>query len=104
MKYTDEEMVQEILKRSKKVQEERRKRASGILAGISAALFVALIAVIAVLPTRITGAYSEGTVYGAFLLGREAGGYVLTAVIAFVLGVTVTLFAMKRRGYVIMGR
>ncbi|MBQ0134292.1 MAG: hypothetical protein KBS46_04090 [Clostridiales bacterium] len=40
---------------------------------------------------------SAGSVYGSFLLSREAGGYVLIALIAFVLGVTVTLLCLHYR-------
>ena len=40
---------------------------------------------------------SAGSVYGSFLLSREAGGYVLIALIAFVLGVTVTLLCLRYR-------
>ena len=98
MKYTNEEMVSEILKRSDKVRDERRKRNSLYLGTASAVLLAALIAVIGFMPTGMSGGYTENTMYGAFLLGREAGGYVLAAVIAFVLGVTVTLLAVKRRG------
>ncbi len=98
MKYTNEEMVSEILKRSDKVRDERRKRNNLYLGTASAVLLAALIAVIGFMPTGMSGGYAENTMYGAFLLGREAGGYVLAAVIAFVLGVTVTLLAVKRRG------
>ena len=37
----------------------------------------------------------DGSVYGAFLLSQEAGGYVMTAVIAFALGVAVTLLCLR---------
>ena len=43
-----------------------------------------------------TGA-ARDSVYGSFLLSPEAGGYVLAAVIAFALGVAVTLFCLKRK-------
>ena len=98
MKYTKEEMVSEILKRSDKVRNERKRRTVRCLGAASAALFAALVIVIGVMPAGMSGTYAENTRYGAFLLGHETGGYVLAAVIAFVLGVTVTLLALKRRG------
>ncbi|MCR5684957.1 MAG: hypothetical protein K6G81_05975 [Lachnospiraceae bacterium] len=99
MKYTNEETVNEVLKRSSKVRKEREKRAERVLAGAGTALLAALIAVIAFLPRAGEGAQAVGTVYGSFLLGREAGGYVLAAVIAFVLGIVVTLLLIKRRNH-----
>ena len=44
-----------------------------------------------------SGTASAGSVYGAFLLSREAGGYVLAAVIAFALGVCVTLLCARKK-------
>ena len=73
MKYTNEEMVSEILKRSDKVRDERRKRNNLYLGTASAVLLAALIAVIGFMPTGMSGGYTENTMYGAFLLGREAG-------------------------------
>ena len=97
MKYTNEEAVKEIMKRSETVRKNRDKRELKYLTGICAALAAALAAVIFVIPASMSGAYSGNTVYGAFLLGREAGGYVLASVIAFVLGITVTLLCLKIR-------
>ena len=97
MKYTNEEIIGEDLKRSDKVRDERNRRSTRYLATASAVLFAALIAVIAFAPSGMSGTYAGGTVYGSLLLGREAGGYVLAAVIAFVLGVTVTILCLKHR-------
>ena len=44
-----------------------------------------------------SGTASAGSVYGAFLLSREADGYVLAAVIAFALGVCVTLLCARKK-------
>ena len=38
-----------------------------------------------------------GTIYGAIMLSREGGGYVLAAVIAFVLGVVITMLTRRYR-------
>ena len=97
MKYTNEEMVSEILKRSDKVRDERRKKSSLYLGAASAVLLAALIAVIGFMPTGMSGGYTENTMYGAFLLGREAGGYVIVALLSFALGITVTLITQKYR-------
>ena len=99
MKYTDEEMLSEILKRSVRVCDERRRRACRYLAGAGAALLIALITAISYIPERMAGSYTGGSLYGSLMLGREAGGYILAAVIAFALGVVVTLLCQRLRGH-----
>ena len=44
-----------------------------------------------------SGAPVRPTALGAFLLGPEAGGYVIVALIAFALGVAAALLAQRRR-------
>lgn len=97
MRYSDEDALKEVLKRKDKVIRKRTSRNVRYLALAGTGLFTVLIAVICLLPAGATGRTAESTVYGAFLLGREAGGYVLAAVIAFVLGITVTLLCMRYR-------
>ena len=94
MKYTTEEALAEIMRRSGQIIMQRERRACRVLSGITAALFAMLVLVIALLPGKATVS-SSGSVYGAFLLSQEAGGYVLAAVIAFALGVAVTLLSLK---------
>ena len=95
MKYTTEEALAEILRRSEQVLIRRNRRAVRRLSGASGALLAVLVVVIGLFPG--SGTASAGSVYGAFLLSREAGGYVLAAVIAFALGVTVTLLSLKQK-------
>ncbi|MCR5092457.1 MAG: hypothetical protein K6B72_00575 [Lachnospiraceae bacterium] len=97
MKYTDEEILKEALQRSKDVLRRRRERTGRVLAGTCAVLLAALIAVIGLMPAHLTGTYSESSLYGSLMLGRETGGYVLVAVIAFLLGVIMTVLCMKLR-------
>ncbi len=97
MKYTNEETLKEILRRRGKVLIRRREKNCRILVGTSACLFTALIGVICLMPGKLPRAYSQGTVYGAFLLSPQAGGYVLAAVIAFALGVTFVLLCQRYR-------
>lgn len=65
------------------------------LPGITGALAIALMISIA----RFTGgSRMQGTYnYGSFLIGEEAGGYVLVGLIAFLLGVVLTAIIYKRR-------
>lgn len=94
MKYTTEQALLEIMRRRDRIVVARNRRACGRLSGAVGALFAALVLVIAVFPGR-WGTASVSSVYGAFLLSREAGGYVLAAVIAFVLGVAVTMLSLR---------
>lgn len=96
MKYTTEEALSEILCRRKQLAIRRNRRACGVLSGLTGGLFALLVLVIALLPDK-GAAISTGSVYGSFLLDQEAGGYVLAAVIAFVLGITVTLLSLRYR-------
>ena len=94
LKYTTEEALAEIMRRREVIEFRKERRECRILSAAVGTLFALLIMVTAVLPGK-PEYVSAGSVYGAFLLGQEAGGYVLTAVIAFVLGVTVTLLCIK---------
>ena len=96
MKYTTEEALAEIMRRSDQIMIRRDRRACRRLSGAAGALLTALVLVIALLPETAATAYN-GSVYGSFLLSAEAGGYVLAAVIAFALGVVITLLCLKQR-------
>ena len=94
MKYTTEEALTEIMRRKNQIVLRRSRRSCQVLSGVSAMLMVFLLLVICMMPGSPGSAFT-GTVYGSFLLSAESGGYVLAAVIAFVLGVCVTLLCLK---------
>ena len=96
MKYTPDEALSQILRRSERIALRRKRRSCQRLTGICSALLAVLVLGITVMPEKLA-VTSAGSVYGSFLLSREAGGYVLIALIAFVLGVTVTLLCQKGR-------
>lgn len=96
VKYMTEEALSEIVRRSDRIIVRRSRRACRLLSGTAGGLFALLVLLIAALPGGPAAA-SAGTVYGSFLLSAEAGGYVLTAVIAFVLGIAVTLLCRRRK-------
>ena len=96
MKYTTEEALAEIMRRSGQIIMQRERRACRVLSGITAALFAVLVLMIAGMQGK-PGITPAGSVYGAFLLSQEAGGYVLASVIAFTLGVAVTLLSPKMK-------
>ena len=96
MRHTKEEVLSELLRRSDVIMQNRSRRTDRALSGTAGALIVALLLVIVLLPGK-TAVSQAGSVYGAFLLSKEAGGYVLAAVIAFALGIAVTLLCLRRR-------
>ena len=96
MKYTSEEALAEVMRRSDQIKLRRSRRNCRILSGVSALLSVLLLLVIGNMPGGTYSAFT-GTVYGSFLLSAASGGYVLTAVIAFVLGVCVALLCVKKK-------
>lgn len=98
MKYNDNQLMEEILRRGEAVADRRNRKRFRILQAASGAMLVLLIAAIVGL-TGWAGTDANLTSYGALLLSEEAGGYVLAGTIAFALGVAVTIFCLwqKRR-------
>ena len=93
VKYTTDEFVSLALRRG---AEKRNRRVCRRLSGTAGVLLAALVLVIGALPGGASASL-PGTVYGAFLLSAQAGGVVLAAVLAFLLGVAVTLLCVKRK-------
>ena len=96
MKYTTEEALTEIMRRKNQIVLRRSRRSCQVLSGVSAMLMAFLLLVICMMPGSPGSAFT-GTVYGSFLLSAEAGGYVLAAVLAFILGVVITLLIQNRK-------
>ena len=97
MKYDANAEFREILRRGGEIKRKKEQRTTRILTGASAGLFALLILSV----YRIAGSIrpEEGirTAYGAFFLPSGIGGYVIAAVLAFALGVTVTLLCIRHR-------
>ncbi len=93
MKYSANEAFDEIKRRGERIRYRHEKRVGQ---GLSASVFL-LSAVLLGTVGVLTGREVQGmqTVYGSFLLPAEAGGYVLVAVLAFALGVALTLMIRK---------
>lgn len=96
MRYTSDEALSEILKRSEKIREKRRRRNERLLAGASGMLLIVLIVSITLLAGYTVNPATD-SVMGSFLLSAEAGGYILVAVLAFALGIAVTFLCLKIR-------
>ena len=96
MKYTQDEAVKEILRRGKRIELRRSRAESAVLSGLSSLLAVSLLLTILLIPAR-SNQTAQQTALGSFLLSAEAGGYVLAAVLAFLLGAAVTLLIVRRQ-------
>ena len=81
MKYTPDEALSEIIQRSERVAIRRNRRSCRRLTGICGILSAALVSGIAAMPGKTAGT-AVCSVYGSLMLSREAGGYVLFALIA----------------------
>lgn len=93
MKYTTEDALKEINRRAGVIRKKRERRVTNVLATTAGITLIALFAVIGNFSgAEIPGSQSE---YGAFILSTETGGYVLTAVLGFVLGVCMTLVVKR---------
>ena len=84
MKYTTEEALREIQIRGKKIRRRHERRVTHILSVSVVISFVALFAVISAFSGTLVS--KEETSYGSFVLSKEAGGFVLAAVIGFIVG------------------
>lgn len=96
LRYTPEEEINEILRRSKVIflrRERRKVQMYECMTGVCALL---LLVALVLLPddSLVT---TKKTVYGSFLLAKESGGYVLVALIAFIVGIAVAYFCIKYR-------
>ncbi|MBR5917435.1 MAG: hypothetical protein IKZ76_05055 [Lachnospiraceae bacterium] len=96
MKYTKDEALNEILKRGRKIREKRNKRITGALSTATViSTFILFLSISIFTGNAVTGTNSA---YGSFLLPTEVLGYVIVAVIAFVLGVIITVIVRKNKG------
>ena len=90
---TTEERIARIHERAKELGKERKRRVMRIEAAVSTMLAVCLIATIGFI-SRSGGASavtaSDAGYAGASLVGVEAGGYILVALLAFMLGAIIT--------------
>ena len=90
-----EAKLDEIFRRAEAIRRRQEEHRTRLLGGATAALALALIVTVGGFAGR--GAEIRGTALGAFLLGPEAGGYVLVALLAFMLGIVAALLAQRHR-------
>ena len=90
-----EAKLDEIFRRAEAIRRKQEEHRTRLLGGATAALALALVALIGGFAGR--GTEIRGTALGAFLLGPEAGGYVLVALIAFALGIAAAMLTQRYR-------
>ena len=94
MRYSEDEALSEIIRRSKRIARDRRRKRDAIL--IASAVLIAICASVIILSipagNRI---YDTMTLYGSFLLNQSTGGYILVAMIAFITGIAVAIICRK---------
>lgn len=94
MRSVEEQMIE--INRRRKCYEYRRKNIVTVIVG--AVLFVALVSVIALAPT-VSKSIERNTVtvLGSTIFDEKVGGYVLVALIAFALGICVSLWCIRTK-------
>ena len=94
MRYSEDEALSEIIRRSKRIARDRRRKRDAIL--IASAVLIAICAsgIILSIPAE-NRIYDTMTLYGSFLLNQSTGGYILVAVIAFITGIAVAIICRK---------
>ena len=95
MKYTKDEAFEEVLKRGRALKLKHERKVAAVMTAAASVVMMALVLVIGSLGG--VGSGMEGTAYGSFLLPTQAGGYVLVAMVAFLVGVAVTLGIKNHR-------
>ena len=97
MNLSVEETAKEVRKRILIIERKKKAKKMSAIYG-SASAFVFSLMVVVMQRLGVFGAEEgEESVYGSFLLSKEAGGYVLVGVICFVLAVIITLICVNRR-------
>lgn len=92
-----DELTQKIITREHSIRRSRLKRQLYVLGAVIPIMFVVLIGYVASFVGRTLQTAKVSEAYGAALTASAAGGYILTAVIAFILGALITLFCVKLR-------
>ena len=94
MRSVEEQMI-EINRRRKRYEYRRKNIVTAIL---GAALFVALVSVMVIAPNANESIEQNSvTVLGSTIFDEKVGGYVLVALIAFSLGICVSLWCFRAK-------
>ncbi len=91
-----EERMAMVTNRIRALERRRERRETAGLSALSVFLVLALVTLLGQLGGGGTGTFPEGMAASS-LLAESAGGYVLTAVLAFMAGVTVTVLLKRKQ-------
>ena len=91
---SNEERIELMHKKAEKLRHKRNKRLMAVSASICALLFAILIAASVGIETQVAGT-AETTFAASSLFSASIGGYVMVAVIAFMIGVAITVILKK---------
>ena len=98
-KDTSKSLTEQIMKREKFLRSKRLKQQIGVLSAMLPVLMLTLIVYIHSFAGSLADSHRVTEAYGASLAASGAGGYVLTAVLAFVLGACITMLCVKMKQY-----
>lgn len=90
------ETREEILKRANVIRERQQRRLVRVMQGALAVLIIALVITVQFLPVSKMQGEMDGY-YGTLTLGSELGAYIIVGIICFLIGVFITLLAIKTR-------
>ena len=102
---TTEERVRLVMERADEINDEKEKRKNRLMyAGLATACLV-LLTGLTFLISYLSGAAADQMAEGTWPYGNQAsvfasgnaGGYIVIAVLAFILGVAVTLFCIRHQ-------
>lgn len=94
MRSVEEQMTEILRLKAQYTLKKEIRRLSTAAAGLAVILIAAVIRVPAMTDTVSAGSMS---VYGSTILGSEAGGYVIVALLAFALGIVTTTALQKAK-------
>ncbi len=94
---TNEERLAAMHARAAELRRENRKKLTRLAGGASVVLCLALVAALAVWMPRLSAALpgAPGAMSASIFSGSEALGYIVVALLAFLLGVSVTVFCLR---------
>ena len=92
---SSEERINLVHMRAREIKKTRDKRIKVSSGCLCVMLLSSLVTVIGTFTTRYSASDNPALYTGASLLDSSAGGYVLTAVVAFMVGVVITVSIKK---------
>ncbi|MBO4808809.1 MAG: hypothetical protein J5537_07175 [Lachnospiraceae bacterium] len=96
MKYTSEQAITEIKRRSREIKKARERKLTKALTAVTCFIAIALVGEVGLLSGPGVGGDLASS-YGSFMLTPESGIYVIISVVAFLVGVSIPLLIKKLR-------